>query len=394
MTVLAAPTQKKVVLLFDRVGAYAIDVLRGIRRFADTAGNWSCVGAPPVALAGRVLRHDPPDGVIAGFLNRAGGAALAHTRIPVVDTYNWFTGFGFPRVLADDVAVGREAAAHLLERGIRRFAVVGALQWPWAQLRAKGFTEHLREQGYACETLAMPEHPGKHGSWSSISWSASDESLRAWVARQERPMGLFGVNDHWALRLTDACSLTGIRVPEDALIIGVDNDTLLCELARPPMSSVRIDAERIGYEAAALLSRMMAGDAPPKQAVLVPPRGVVVRRSTEFMAIDDADVVEALRLIRSAATRGLSVDHVLAAIPASRRTLERRFRKLVGRGMQAEIRRVRLEHAKTLLRDTDLQMPAVAKKSGFSGPERMAKFFRLVEGRTPREYRNQHRVMR
>ncbi|NOX54049.1 MAG: helix-turn-helix domain-containing protein [Planctomycetes bacterium] len=180
-------------------------------------------------------------------------------------------------------------------------------------------------------------------------------------------------------------------MPEDIALVGVDNDDLYCHLARPPLSSVTVNAERVGYESARLLDRLLAGRRCPKTAILVPPVRVHVRRSSELLAIEDADVAKAARFIRENAVRPISVTDVLRQVPLSRRSLERRFKKILGRGVAEEICRVRLERCKHLLVETDLKIATVAHYSGFSSARHLADVFSRELGMSPSEFRKRSR---
>jgi LacI family transcriptional regulator len=162
-------------------------------------------------------------------------------------------------------------------------------------------------------------------------------------------------------------------------------------MTQPPLSSVATPAEQIGYEAAALLDRLLAGARPPRMPLLLPPSGVATRRSSELLAIDDQNVVAAMRFIRKHADRPLRVAEVLQQVPLARRTLERRCRLALGRGLGEEIRRAHLERACHLLAETDLPMKVLAKQAGFSDFRLMALAFHKKLGLTPTAYRHQLR---
>jgi len=176
-------------------------------------------------------------------------------------------------------------------------------------------------------------------------------------------------------------------VPEDVAVVGVDNDDLLCELARPSLSSVIVPAERVGYEAAALLDRLLAGNKPPRDPLLIPPPGVVSRKSSDVLAIDDPVVAQAVRFLRDSAHLPLRVSDVLRAVPVSRRALERRFQAVLGRGLAKEIRRLHVNQAKQLLANSELPMQTIAERCGFSSQYHFSRTFRKAVGTTPTAYR-------
>jgi LacI family transcriptional regulator len=169
----------------------------------------------------------------------------------------------------------------------------------------------------------------------------------------------------------------------------VDNNELLCNLSDPPLSSVDLNCERMGYEAAALLTELMAGRPAARRTTLIQPRGVVTRQSTDVLAIEDPEVAAAVRLIRTGACGGLTVRDLLASCSLSGSSLERRFRQTLGRSPKAEIIRVRLQRVVELLTDTDLSLAAIAARTGFKYPEYLSGVFKQRVGTSPARYRAQ-----
>ena len=182
-----------------------------------------------------------------------------------------------------------------------------------------------------------------------------------------------------------------MAVPDEVAVIGVDNDTLLCELASPPLSSVIPNAHRAGYEAAALLDHMMAGKRVAAVAHLIAPLGIAARQSTDVLAVEDRDVARAVQFIREHACEGINVGDVLRAVPLSRRVLEQRFERLLGRTPRAEIMHVRLARVKQLLVETDLPLYLVAARTGFEHVEYLSVVFKRETGRTPSAWRAEAR---
>jgi LacI family transcriptional regulator len=191
----------------------------------------------------------------------------------------------------------------------------------------------------------------------------------------------------------DACRRAGLRVPDDVAVIGVDNDTHLCNLCTPPLTSIDVNPSRIGYEAAALLVRLMNGAPRPSAPVFLgPPRGVVPRQSTDVLSMEDQDVAAALRFIRERATDGIRVSDVIANARRSPSTLERRIKGVLGRTIKAEITRTRLHRAKVLLQETDLSVGSIAVRTGFSEPKYFCEVFRQAEQMTATAFRRQYRA--
>lgn len=210
----------------------------------------------------------------------------------------------------------------------------------------------------------------------------------AGCGRSPNSPGVFTCNDIIAFQTAEACRLSELRVPEDVAIVGADNDDVLCELARPALSSVAVASKAVGYQAAAMLDRLLDG-APPPPPLLLPPLGVVTRQSSDLICLPDPPVAAAVCFIREHSHMHLCVEDVLRDVPVSRRSLERRFRKFLGHGLGEEIRRVHVQRAKELLANTGLPMAEVACQSGFSDGQQFSRVFHEETDLTPSAYRRQ-----
>ena len=373
-------------LVFSYSFAYYRQVLRGIRTYAETRPHWLFTSlAPDERPLGRP-GDLKADGVIACVNTEALAQALRRWHRPLVNVSAVLPELPWPRVGVDNQAVGRLAAHHFLERGLRHFGFVGRKDWLYSTEREAGFRRAIKEAGYRVTSYHVPAT--KLFDPSARSWPL-DQRVGRWLRGLPTPAGVFAPNDLWGMQLTECCWKAGLRVPEDVALLGVDNDDLHCELARPMLSSVLVPTQQIGWEAAALLDRLLSGAASPRQPLLLPPQGVVGRRSSDVLATDDPDVVKAARFIRERGHLPLRVADVLKEVPVGRRTLERRFRQALGRGLWEEIRRVHVDRAKRLLAETDLAIKAVAKQSGFTDFRHLAVVFRQDLGLSPTAYRRQ-----
>jgi LacI family transcriptional regulator len=368
--------------------AYCRGVLRGVKEFAELHPEWLLMPVPPEPREIRAVARLKLSGVIAHVYTSELHRAVRAVRRPWVNVASVLPQPPLPRVGIDDREVGRLAALHLQERGLKHFAFLGPGGHAYSIVREQGFREVLSAAGH--RVVSFHETRGIRFDPVGRFW-ALDSGLGRWIESLPRPLGAFVPNDIWGLHLTEVCRQIGLRVPEDVAILGVDNDDLLCGLARPPLSSIAIPSERVGYEAATMLARLIAGRAAPRRPVLLPPLRVVARRSSDVLAIGDTEVIAAARFIRENGHLPLRVSDVLAAVPVSRRSLERRFRQLLGRTPLAEIRRVHIELAKDLLAGTDLAMHAVARRAGFTDAKQFSIVFRQLTGTTPRAFRRESR---
>jgi LacI family transcriptional regulator len=347
----------------------------------------------------RWFRDWNPDGIICQIYDDRLARVYRQTRKPVVELFESRIKSEFPRILPDDVATGEMAARHFLERGFRHFAFFGAGWMLWSGERELGFKREIERQfraragGRNGKDAPQEFSFSVYGEHNSDSMRAGSHqrrraSMGAWLASLQRPVAVFAANDLWGSELVQAARERGLRVPDDVAILGVDNEELLCELSHPPLSSIRMSTEQIGRAAVATLEKMLRSRGKRIDAPRVAPAEVVTRQSTDVLAVEDADVSEALRHIRLHAVEGLSVKQLLNAIPVNRRTLERRFVSVLGHTPLQEIQRVRLERAKVLLQ-TELSVFDVAVRSGFATPEYLATSFLKATGLTPTAYRRQ-----
>lgn len=376
---------RKVALLIETSNAYARGMLQGIVAYLRERGAWSVHLAehgrgdtPPLWLA----RWDG-DGVIARIENRAIAQALAGLKMPIVDVSAARLLPKLPWFETDDEAIARLAAQHFMERGFKNFAFCGNPGFDWSNWRGGYFEKIVRTAGFPIFTYQPPA--------GDTDEETEVDHIGHWVASLPKPAGIMACYDFRGRQVLDACRRLGIAVPDEVAVIGVDNDELLCNLSDPPMSSVVPNAHRTGYSAAELLDRLMAGEKPRAEAHFIEPLGVATRQSTDALAIEDANLVRAIRFIRARACEGISVKDVLRAAPQSRRILESRFKKLVGRTPHEEILRVQLDRAKMLLAETELPMAQIAERAGFAHVEYFSAVFKREVGSPPSRYRAENR---
>jgi LacI family transcriptional regulator len=366
---------------------YDRGLLRGIGRYIKGHGPWSVFieerGANDATPAW--LRTWRGDGIIARIRDRAMADALLATGAPIVELRREVDA-ELPTVYCDDAAIADLGVRHFKERGYRQFAFCG---WSgsgirWSDLREHAYRSRLAELGHTCD-IYKPASRSRR-----LAWEQEQDDVARWLDSLPKPVAILTGNDLRGLQVLDACRRIDLAVPERAAVLGVDNDVVLCELSDPPLSSIDQDLQRIGYEAAALLDRLMGGEAPPDQPILVAPQGIISRLSTDVVAFDDSAVAIALRLIRRHACDHIGLDDLAHRSGLSRRVLQRRFKAATGRTVQEEILDNQLNRIKQLLAETDTKLESIARKSGFEYIGYMCSFFKKRTGMTPGEYRAIH----
>jgi LacI family transcriptional regulator len=213
-----------------------------------------------------------------------------------------------------------------------------------------------------------------------------------WLTSLEKPCAVFASNDQLGFWILDAARRAGISAPEEIAVIGAENDKTLCETAWPPLSSVQLRGQSVGYAAARMLDEWMQRKTRPHAVTLLPPGDIIVRQSSDIVAVEDARIARALQFIRERAIANISVDDVAREVALSRSALERRMKALIGRSPGEEITRIRFSHVERLLTQTDLTLDAIAERAGFKHPQYMAEAFHKRTGMTPGVYRRQNRV--
>ena len=385
----AGASRLRVALLIETSSAYCRGCLMGIAKYLRTNSPWSIefregesCEAPPEWLKGW-----KGDGVIARVKTPAMAAAVAQLGVPVVDLYCGLPGLNLARIRSDDPAVGALGAHHLLQQGFRQFAFCGFNGTDWSDSRRTGFIECVKASNFPC--YVFESFRGGHEEYEA----SYERQLQSWLISLPKPIGLMACNDARGQQILKACRDLGLKVPEDIAVIGVDRNEVLSELADVRLSSVLLNTLRIGYEAAALLDLMMAGQAAaPSKTLLIEPMRVAAEQSTDVFMVEDRNLAKALMYVQAHACEGVSIDQVASFAGLSRSVLQRRFKNVLHETVHEAIIRTRLKRACELLRVTDLPQIDIAEKSGFKHCEYMGVVFKTNLGKTPAQYRKDFKV--
>jgi LacI family transcriptional regulator len=385
----------RVALLVETARGYGRQLLRGIVRYARLHGPWSFYVTPgDFEQALPKMQQWGGTGIIARVSNPKVGEAILKTGLPAIalDLTDEQLRPGHPLARLSEVSSGSQEAAemaadHLLERKFRHYAFVGITGRVWSQRRQTGFCQRIEAAGFAARVYPLRKLRRR-------SWEHEQTAMAEWLRALPKPVGLMACNDDRGREVLEACRAAELKVPEEIAVVGIDNDELLCELADPPLSSVALNAERGGYEMAALLDEMMRGQVCEPRRLVVQPLHVVARRSTDILALEDQDMAGAMQFIHHHSGRPIQIDDVAEHLHVSRRTLEIRFRKAIGRTVHAEIQLTRLDRARRLLLETDLPIPKVAEVAGYGSSSYLIQVFRQEMKTTPARFRLEMRTGR
>lgn len=307
-------------------------------------------------------------------------------KLPAVDLSVFGQNAGLPSLEFDPAAIAKQAADHFFERGVRNFAWFPNDVAPPIQYRERAYIKHLEREGHPTHLIPTFERGGEKTDWRETA-----QQLGRHLEQLPRPLGVLCFSDEWGLKILEACQQVGLQVPEDVAVLGINNNTLVCESLAIPLSSVALDMERWAYEACAMLDRIMDGQPAPKGLNAYPAGGVVTRRSTDTVAVEHPEVAKAVTFIAERYTQPIGVDDVVAATRLTRPGLKRAFKTHLRRSIREEVQRVRVRHIKRLLIETDYTIETIAEEVGLGGPRQLYQTFERVESMTPRQYRLKHR---
>jgi LacI family transcriptional regulator, galactose operon repressor len=378
---------KKVAILFKETRGHdhRTGIVRGVMRFAMTSTPLRVHCVPRDSAAMQDPESWDADGIIAEVTSSDLADTLERLGKPIVDISGSREAPGRPQVVPDNVQVGRLAAEHFLGRGFRHLAYVGDSRRADAGHRGRGFAQVLRKHGLGFDFI---DHAAVKEKVSHNLWEPAAEYVD-WVKGLTRPLAIFAYNDLAALYVADACDAAGLFVPQEIVVLGVNNDESVCRMRLIPLSSIDVAFEKIGFEAAALLHRLMAGRSGRASPVRIPPVGVVTRQSSDIFAVDDPHLATALRFISDHLDQPTLVRDILRVVPLTRRELERRFQAGVRHTPLAEIHYRHVDRAKVLLSTTNLSVSLVAKAAGFGTTRQFMTVFKRHVGLTPSAYRKQ-----
>jgi len=359
-------------------------LLPGILDFARDQGGWVFTRIPErLTSSFEWLRNWEGDGAFVLISNKTDVKVARSLPIPIVNVGGYVKDVRIPTVTLDQQMVGRLAAEHLLARRFHRFGYYGVRDLWYSEQRRIGFETALLEAGYKCSSIESTNLIRSPWDWRRVGGE-----LARWLRSLQPPVGIMASWDLRAQMLSEACTMIGLRVPEDVAIVGVDNDPIACEFCIPQLTSVSRNDREVGWQAANLLSQLLEGKRSLKLPILIPPDRVVARRSTDTLVIEDAEVARIVQQVRDHLNEVFGVERILRLSPLSRRQLEQRFRRSVGSSPYAFLNELRVERAKLLLAQSHKRaLTTVASECGFSELRRFRMVFRRITKLSPAEYR-------
>ena len=378
----------KIILLSDFAEEYGKNLLRGIARYSKDHGPWTFCRMPghyreTIGIDGILAwaKEWKADGIIGQFYNNEEVWKFRQANIPVIaqDFKERFDDI--PNITGAYRETGRLGAEYFLKKGFKNFAFYGFRNIVWSRERAEGFTERVREAGYDVH------HYERTDSRAMDLWHYKPSALTRWLKSLPKPVALMTCDDNLGNHITEASRQIKIKIPEEIAVLGVDNDEMLCELSDPPLSSIGLDTEKKGYEAARLMHQMIEKKSDKYDDIVVQPTQVTTRVSTDIFASADKYIVDALKYIHDNLDKNLKVNQVLKEVPMSRRSLEKRFVLTTGYPVYEYIYNQRIEKFTQKLLETDMTIFEIALDLGLNDSKNIARQFKQIKGLTPVAYR-------
>ncbi len=375
-----------ILIVIDTSRASGRKFLTGVEKYLSAFANWRVSVLPPEYLRGETerasfpLNMDEIDGLIVRdsidldyLLNINKPKVINDTQrelIPFTST-----------IITDSKEVGRVAADYFLGLGFKHFAYCGFDQLSWSNKRLASYQETLEDAGV--ETVYNYINNGNEkNDWQSIA---------DWLSDLPRPLCVFACNDDRAVYVLEACKLANIKTPEEVAVLGVDNDELVCNLSFPPLSSIELDFEKSGFIAAQHIDQLIQHKANHK-IIHVKPSEVVNRQSTDILAIDDENVLNALIYIRENYKKAILTKDIVNATCISRRELEKRFSRYLKKSIKSEIDRLRINWIKKKLLNSNESIGTIVKDIEFTDPEHFSRYFKNATGKSPSAFRKENKI--
>lgn len=373
----------RVLLLVETSHRYGRAILAGIGEYACQRGGWLIEFEERglLEMPGELHRRWRGDGIITRTAAATVRRWIRRCGVPAVELLG-LRRDGPAKVHADNALAARLAVRHLADCGLTDFGFFTLGQSWWIDMCREGFAAEVAEK--KCKDHVFQPRVRRLLPY----WQESHRpGALAWLDAIPKPIGVVTSGQTEGVCLLNLCRQAGIAVPEQVAIVSASDDPMISSVTTPPLSGIDLQPRRIGYEAAALMDRMMSGEPVPASPIWIPPLSVVARQSSNLLAVRDPALAAALQFIRENACCGIDVSEVAKAAAVSRRVLERRFRERLKRSPKAEILRVRVETAKRLLADSNLSIQQIADRAGFASYKHFAEIFRRATSETPRAFR-------
>jgi len=375
----------RIALLVESSTAYGRGILSGATRYAHNCSRWTIFRdnwflktlKGDINTKTNINKYMADGAILYDILKEEDLLKLAMPTI-VINCFN-NPPKKIPCIVTDNKAIGELGAQYFLHRGFKHFGYCGFNNHFWSKERGDSFSGIIKQMGHSISVY----QPSK-------SKDASDNeilSIGNWLHTLPLPVAVLACNDDRGEHVIEACGEIGLNVPKQVAVLGVDNDEVFCEMPKPSLSSISINTQKAGYEAAKLLDMLMAGEPMKGQSIIAKATYVQTRQSTDILAVKDHEVAKAVAFIQEHKNRIVQVSEVVSATFLSRRILENRFLAEIGHPIHKEIMRIRLEEVANMLTKTYMTLSQIALTLGYPDLKHISRLFKKEMGLTAMQYR-------
>jgi LacI family transcriptional regulator len=388
----------KIAFAHNNIGHNTEGIMNGISEYIRNKGDWQLIIWPDNSQKSLdFLKKRGCKGAFVSAHTAAKAKELLLMDIPVIAVSTMQNMLNLPFISANSRQVAYMAAEYLLKKKFTNFAFFGLTQAKWSCDRLEHFSSFLAKEGYKVDSFKENQIPITNDFtsftklWINTALDTGQENLANWLKQLPKPVAILASCDIFACHLINAAQEANINIPDEIAILGVNNDEAICNICDPPLSSIALNFKKAGYNAAKLLDKIISGrEKMQGQCIEIQPTHVETRGSTDVFAIEDPDIIRAMRYIRQNSSKPLQVNEIANHVYMSKRSLQLKFHKTIGRSIHEEIIQSHFDVAKTLLVETNLPIDEVAVRSGFHYTSNMRRAFKQISGILPQKYRQQH----
>lgn len=382
----------KIILLFDISEQYGQNLMMGIVRYFKENSNALFCKMPyyyreTLGVKGIInfAKEWGAQGIIAQIKNKSDAKKIIDAGIHLI-TEDFHERFDeVSNITGGYFEAGQMGAEYFVNKGFKHFAFYGFKNIVWSRERSIGFESYLKERSF---NVYYFNH--EDDQQTTDLWHYKPSALSEWLQQLPKPIAIMTCDDARGQHITEACKHANISIPEDVIVLGVDNDELTCNLSDPPLSSITLDTEKGGYEAGRLMEALITGKISKPENILVLPTVIVTRQSTDIAAVNDVHISQALTFIHQHLDHDINVSDVLAQVAIPRRSLEKRFLQTTGTSIYKYITKLRMQKFSEQLLKTEKSISEIAYESGLNFTNNVARQFKQIHGCTPKEYRKVH----
>ena len=373
----------------------------GITQYLRQKAHWQLIAWPDTSFESlSFLKQQGCKGAFVNIQTSAKAQQLLEVGIPII-AYSTLQNMGnLPYISTDAKQVTKLAFDYLSGKQFRNFAFFGLTEARWAGERLDYFSDFVSRAGYTLHDFkTRPVHIANDLTsfpklWIDATLKRGQRELIEWLKQLPKPVAVLASCDILGCHLSVFVEEAGFSIPDEVAILGIDNNEAICNICSVPLSSIALNLQKAGYDAAELLDRIIAGKEQLQgQQIKIQPLHVKERASTNSYAINDEDVILALKYIESNCHEPLQVDDIARHVCVSKRLLQKKFQQFLKKSIHEEITQAHFRNARSLLLETDLSIEKIAYQSGFYSSAKMRRAFLDITGLLPHKYRQTYRTL-